>query len=114
MQRKTASDFDPEVMKLFDQYVHGAIDRRAFLNRATNYAVGGMMAAMLLDALNPKFAEAQQVQKDDARITRQVPRVRIARRLRQDARLSGDAVEGSRQTARRVGGARESRAQPAH
>ena len=69
MQRKTASDFDPEVMKLFDQYVHGAIDRRAFLNRATNYAVGGMTAAMLLDALNPKFAEAQQVQKDDARIT---------------------------------------------
>ena len=69
MQRKTASDFDPEVMKLFDQYAHGAISRRAFLNRATNYAVGGMTAAMLLDALNPKFAKAQQVQKDDARIT---------------------------------------------
>ena len=29
-QPKTASDFDPEVMKLFDQYVHGAIDRRVF------------------------------------------------------------------------------------
>jgi carboxymethylenebutenolidase len=68
MQLKTASDFDPEVMKLFDQYVHGVIDRRAFLNRATKYAVGGTTAAMLLEALNPKFAEAQQVKKDDARI----------------------------------------------
>ena len=29
--RSTASDFDPEVLRLFDQYVHGAIDRRAFL-----------------------------------------------------------------------------------
>lgn len=68
MQRKTPSDFHPEVMKLFDQYVHGAIDRRAFLNNATRYAVGGMSAAMLLDALNPKFAEAQQIRPDDARI----------------------------------------------
>ena len=68
MSLKTANDFDPEVMKLFDQYVHGVIDRRVFLNRATKYAVGGMTAAMLLDALNPKFAEAQQVKKDDARI----------------------------------------------
>ena len=66
---QTASDFDPEVMKLFDQYVHGIIDRRAFLNNATKYAVGGMTAATLLDALNPKFADAQQVKKDDPRIT---------------------------------------------
>ena len=68
MSLKTANDFDPEVMKLFDQYVHGIIDRRVFLNRATKYAVGGMTATMLLDALNPKFAEAQQVKKDDPRI----------------------------------------------
>ena len=68
MSLKTANDFDPEVMKLFDQYVHGVIGRREFLNRATKYAVGGMTATMLLDALNPKFAEAQQVKKDDARI----------------------------------------------
>ena len=69
MQLKTANDFAPEVMKLFDQYVHGAIDRRAFLNGAGKYAVGGMSATMLLDALNPKFAEAQQVKKDDPRIS---------------------------------------------
>ena len=68
MDRKTAKDFDPEVLILFDAYVHGAIDRRGFLDKARKYAVGGMTAAMLLDALNPKFAEAQQVPKDDKRL----------------------------------------------
>ena len=31
--RLTAADFHPEVLKLFDQYVHGDIDRRGFLDR---------------------------------------------------------------------------------
>ena len=67
-QRLTAADFDPEVLVLFDAYVHGALDRRGFLDKAKKYAVGGMSAAMLLDALSPKFAEAQQVKTDDARL----------------------------------------------
>lgn len=68
MNRLTARDFHPDLMKLFDRYVHGDIDRRAFLNGATKYAVGGTTALALLDALNPRFAEAQQVPKDDPRI----------------------------------------------
>lgn len=68
MERKTAADFDPELLILFDAYVHGAVDRRGFLDRAAKFAGAGMSAAMLLDALNPKFAEAQVVPKDDARI----------------------------------------------
>ena len=68
MERKTTADFDQEVLILFDAYVHGAIDRRGFLEKARKYAVGGMTAAMLLDALNPKFAEAQQVAPDDKRL----------------------------------------------
>ena len=64
----TAKDFDPELLILFDAYVHGAIDRRGFLDKARKYAVGGVTAAMLLDALNPKFAEAQQVPRDDKRL----------------------------------------------
>src|SRR5512138_1888080 len=68
MPQKTAKDFDPNVLRLFDEYVHGAIDRRGFLEKAAKYAVGGVTAAMLLDQLNPKFAEAQQVAKDDKRI----------------------------------------------
>jgi carboxymethylenebutenolidase len=68
MERKKAGDFDQELLNLFDQYVHGQVDRRGFLDRAAKFAVGGMTAGMLLDALNPTFAEAQQVAKDDERI----------------------------------------------
>ena len=69
MERKQASDFDQEVLNLFDKYVHGDIDRRGFLERAGKYAVGGVTSAMLLDALNPRFAEAEVVPKDDKRVT---------------------------------------------
>src|SRR6476646_1610034 len=68
MERKKASDFDQELLNLFDQYVHGGIDRRGFLDRAGKFAVGGVTAGMLLDMLNPQFAAAQQVPKDDSRI----------------------------------------------
>ena len=68
MERKTAEDFDQDLLILFDAYVHGDIDRRGFLDRAAKFAVGGMTAAMLLDALNPRFAEAQVVSKDDKRL----------------------------------------------
>ena len=68
MERKTAADFDPDLLILFDAYVHGHIDRRGFLDKASRYAVGGVTAGMLLNMLSPKFAEAQQVATDDARI----------------------------------------------
>ena len=68
MERKTAADFDPDLLILFDAYVHGHIDRRGFLDKARKYAVGGVTAAMLLDALSPDFVSAQQVAKDDKRI----------------------------------------------
>ena len=68
MERKTAHDFDQELLILFDAYVHGALDRRGFLDKAAKYAVGGVTAAMLLDQLSPKFVEAQVIKPDDARI----------------------------------------------
>ncbi|QSA96506.1 dienelactone hydrolase family protein [Methylococcus sp. EFPC2] len=68
MSRKTADDFHPEVLKLFDKYVHGLTSRRGFLEGAAKFAVGGITAAGLLEALSPKFAEAAQVQNDDPRI----------------------------------------------
>ena len=60
MERKTANDFDPDLLILFDAYVHGAIDRRGFLDKAKKFAVGGVTATMLLDSLNPNFVAAQQ------------------------------------------------------
>lgn len=67
MSRKTAADFDPEVLRLFDQYVHGRISRRDFLSSATRYAVGGTTAAGLLSALSPSFA-APLVAPQDQRL----------------------------------------------
>jgi carboxymethylenebutenolidase len=67
MTRLTANDFHPEVLKLFDQYVHGQIDRRAFVSSAGRYAVAGATGASLLAALSPSFA-ATVVQPDDSRI----------------------------------------------
>lgn len=69
MTRKTADDFHPEVLKLFDQYVHGQASRRDFLSGAAKYAaLSGVTAAGLLSALSPNFAEAQQIKPDDKRI----------------------------------------------
>ena len=68
MPRQTAADFEPEVLKLFDQYVHGALSRRGFLDGASRYAVGGVTAVGLLEALSPNFAAAQQVAPGDPRI----------------------------------------------
>ena len=60
MTRKTAKDFHPEVLKLFDQYVHGMIARRDFLTGAAKFAAVGMTAAGLLESLAPKFAQARK------------------------------------------------------
>jgi len=68
MDRKTIADYDPDLLVLFDAYVHGHVDRRGFLDRATKFAVGGVTAGMLLDSLSPKFAEAQKVPMADPRI----------------------------------------------
>ncbi len=66
--RRKASDFDPEVLRLFDAYVHGQIDRRGFLDAAAKVAVAGVTAAGLLEALSPRFAEAQQIAPADPRL----------------------------------------------
>ena len=68
MKRRTASDFPQELLDLFHLYVHGEIDRGAFLSRAAKFAVGGLTAAGLLAMLKPNYAWAQQVPKDDKRI----------------------------------------------
>jgi carboxymethylenebutenolidase len=68
MERKKASDFPQELLNLFDRYVHGEIDRRAFLDGAKKFAVGGLTATAIWESLRPNYAWAQQVAKDDSRI----------------------------------------------
>jgi len=68
MTRLTANDFHPEVLKLFDRFVHGSISRREFVDGASKFAVGSATGLSLLEALSPKFAEATQVAPTDSRI----------------------------------------------
>src|SRR5215510_4988205 len=69
MERQMRTEgLNPELWKIFDEYVHGFIDRRGFFDRASKYVVAPMTAAMALDMMNPKFAEAQVVPADDKRI----------------------------------------------
>ncbi len=68
MERKKAADFPQELLDLFHLYVHGDINRRAFLEKAGKFAVGGLTAAGIFEMLKPNYAWAQQVAKDDRRI----------------------------------------------
>jgi carboxymethylenebutenolidase len=68
MERKKASDFPQELLDLLDQYVHGGLSRRQFIDRAQKFAVGGVTATALFEMLRPNYAWAIQVPKDDSRI----------------------------------------------
>ena len=66
--RQKAANFSKEVLALFDGYVHGFIDRRAFLEGAAKVVGGGAAAVAVLDALQPQYAWAAQVEEEDERI----------------------------------------------
>ncbi len=75
MERKKATDFPQELLNLFDRYVHGDIDRRAFLDGAQKYASAGVTATAIWESLRPNYAWAQQVPKDDPRIRTEIATV---------------------------------------
>ena len=68
MNRPKATEFDQELLDLYDDYAHGRIDRRDFLQGATRFAAAGLTAEALLASLTPNYAWAQQVPQDDARL----------------------------------------------
>jgi carboxymethylenebutenolidase len=57
-----------EAIELYNLFIHGVISRRAFITGVNKLAIGGLTAAAVIDALMPKYAEAQQVAKNDDRI----------------------------------------------
>lgn len=66
--RLTSKDFDQETLNLFDRFVHGDIDRRGFIDAASK-TLGTAAAVAALETLRPRFAEAQVVKPDDARLS---------------------------------------------
>jgi carboxymethylenebutenolidase len=61
----TQQEIDQRVFDLYDEYCHGAIDRRAFLQQAAVVAVGGLAMAQ---ALLPRYVNAQTISFTDERI----------------------------------------------
>src|SRR5262245_31956417 len=58
----------PEAVELYSQYIQGEISRRAFGDKVKRFAVGGLTATAIIDALMPNYALGQQIRKDDDRI----------------------------------------------
>ncbi|TWT87916.1 dienelactone hydrolase family protein [Neorhodopirellula pilleata] len=68
MERKQASQFNQEVIDLYDDYAHGRLSRRDYIARLTAFAVGGLTVETLLENLSPNYAWAQQIDPSDPRI----------------------------------------------
>ncbi len=67
-ERKEATDFPQELLDIYDEYVHGVIDRRLFFSKAAKFATAGVTVAALVESLNPHYAWAEQVSKNDPSI----------------------------------------------
>jgi len=57
-----------EAVDLYSRFIHGEIDRREFLRGVERFAVIGLSATAIIEALMPNYALGQQVRKDDERI----------------------------------------------
>jgi carboxymethylenebutenolidase len=57
-----------EAVDLYTRFIHGEIDRRTFFNGVEKFAVAGLTATAIVEALMPNYALGQQVRKDDERI----------------------------------------------
>jgi carboxymethylenebutenolidase len=57
-----------EAIQLYNLFIHGEISRRAFMDGVQRFAVGGLTAAAIIEALMPNYAAGQQVSKTDDRI----------------------------------------------
>ena len=71
----TKPELPPEAIEAYNLYIHGHIDRRAFMGRVNKVAVSTVAAAAIVDALMPNYAAAQQVRPDDPRIRTERPTV---------------------------------------
>ena len=57
-----------EAVDLYTRFIHGEVSRRDFLSGVQRFAVGGLTAAAIVEALMPNYALGQQVARDDERI----------------------------------------------
>ena len=68
MSSKERRTVPTEAIEIYNKYIHGEISRRSFLSRAKKFAVAGLTATAIVEALMPNYAMGQQVSRDDERI----------------------------------------------
>jgi len=64
----TTQTVPAEAIEAYNQYIHGHIDRRAFMTRINAIAATSVAATAMIEALTPNYAAAQQVAPSDPRI----------------------------------------------
>ena len=60
----TRSKLPAEAIQLYNLFIHGEITRRDFMSGLQKFAIGGITAAALAEALMPNYAKGQQVSKN--------------------------------------------------
>src|SRR3977135_562605 len=68
VQEQVRMKIPAEAVDLYTRYIHGEVSRRDFLHGMKRFAVAGLSAAAIVEALMPNYALGQQVRKDDERI----------------------------------------------
>ncbi len=69
MSKKERRTVPIEAVEIYNQYIHGEISRRKFLDGVKKFAAVGLSSAAIVEALMPNYALGQQVRRDDERIT---------------------------------------------
>lgn len=64
----TVDHIDPRIYDLYDEYCHGAMERREFLRRAAAIGVAAGSGLAMAQALLPRYAQAQTISFTDERI----------------------------------------------
>ena len=69
MSSKERRTVPTEAIELYNDFIHGEISRRDFLDGVKKYAIVGLTAGTIAQALMPDYAMGQQISRDDERIT---------------------------------------------
>jgi len=68
VQEQVRMKLPAEAVELYTRYIHGEVNRRDFLRGVKRFAIAGLSAEAIVQALMPNYALGQQVRKDDERI----------------------------------------------
>ena len=112
---QTKQQIPAEAVEAYTQYIHGEIDRRAFMSRVNKVAVSTVAAAAIVDQLMPNYAAAQQVSPTDTRLKAEyatVPSPNGNGSIK--GYLVRPASAGEQQAPEHSRRAREPRTEPAH